>query len=190
MDCPYRETVLKIFLKWLPGTDYSALRASPLAGARGRPKGRSPSPLRGAVVEPGLSYVGGSKLRRRVGLTGRPESKFFVKLAPRDGFEPPTNGLTGDSLQRWALHINTLQGSRGPIAVVGRMNNPQDSYEVATLKAVHVVHSPSPEVARLLQKAGPSLGALVERGCGPTCTASIGRQPAKSGTSSHWNPRQ
>jgi len=40
---------------WLPGTDYSALRASPL---RGRPKGRSP-PLRG-VVEPGLFSVGGS----------------------------------------------------------------------------------------------------------------------------------
>ena len=33
----------------------------------------------------GLFYVGGSNLRRRVGRAGRPESKFFVKMAPRDG---------------------------------------------------------------------------------------------------------
>jgi hypothetical protein len=38
--------------RWCARTDYSALRASPL---RGRPGGRSPSPLRGAVVEPVLS---------------------------------------------------------------------------------------------------------------------------------------
>jgi hypothetical protein len=50
---------------WLPGTDYSALRASP----SGSPFGRSP-PLRG-VVEPGLFHVGGSNWGRSVGERGR-----------------------------------------------------------------------------------------------------------------------
>ena len=73
-----------------------ALRDGLLGAARlapsGPPFGRSTWPGR-QVVEPGLFYVGGSNCGRKTGLA---KNRFLGRkpMAPRDGFEPPTNGLT------------------------------------------------------------------------------------------------
>ena len=75
---------------WLPGTDYSALRASPFAGAQGRPAGdrrRCAASSNRLVVCRRFELAAGTKLTRLARLN-------LLKLAPRDGFEPPTNGLT------------------------------------------------------------------------------------------------
>jgi hypothetical protein len=64
------EIVDKLLIYWLPGTDYSALRASPC----GSPYGRSP-PLRG-VVEPAC-FLSAVRIRGDVGYIATSVAKKF-----------------------------------------------------------------------------------------------------------------
>jgi hypothetical protein len=79
---------IKLLILWVPGTDYSALRASPL---RGRPKGRSP-PLR-AVVEPAccLSAV-------RIDAVKRPIRGCVIQIILKSGSPGRTHGRVGGRL--------------------------------------------------------------------------------------------
>src|ERR1700683_1580039 len=72
---------------WCRKEDYSALRASPLADRAGSSCGRSPSPLRGAVVEPAFCLSG-----VRIEITQR-LGPMRISLEPRELV--PQRGLLG-----------------------------------------------------------------------------------------------
>jgi hypothetical protein len=85
----YSRKNAKLLILCIPGTDYSALRASPLRVALAGDQLR----LRRSCRTPWLS-VGSSNLRSKRCLTPAGASHTLILVAPRERFELPTNGLT------------------------------------------------------------------------------------------------